>query len=163
MELTTLMKLSNRLPESKVVRDVLRDFPTFQAQIQNHNRSAISLRQSLLAGLRHCFLVCIYWLPTNAVQAIVTMTVASATTLVLYVYLFILLPLMSEVLAILLLVVPVPLWISALLSRDLVTTRVCDENMGGESIMMETRLTLNRSRSCSTGSSEVVISIPCRA
>jgi hypothetical protein len=101
-ELSGLLNKYAYIPEATLVTAVIQDYGNHGRQ----NRKAKHHREESLAGWKQALLWWLNWLPKEMVQALVSLTAASSATLVLYVYLFVLLPVMSGNVAWLVLLVP---------------------------------------------------------
>jgi hypothetical protein len=128
LELSDMLKNYAYLPEAAIVSKVIEGYMNRVGQIEeskyHKEESILCCKQVLFWWLS--------WLPKEMVQALVTLTAASSATFVLYVYFFVLLPVISENLAWLVLVAPVSGVVCWLILRDVLSRRDKVVTMGAD-------------------------------
>jgi hypothetical protein len=97
-ELASVTNQYPSLPECKLAVALCRKHAKDERNIRCQSRGGSWSRRALLW--------CLYWFPNEVVGALVTMTAASLATFILYLYLFVLLPIMPGVIAWLVLLLP---------------------------------------------------------
>jgi hypothetical protein len=102
-ELHRLLQVHAHIPEVRIAEATLQLSEINSEHEQNQNRDVL---HGISTCCRQGMLWCLYWLPSEVVQSVVTMLAASLATLGLYLYLFVLAPAMSEGLALLMLLLP---------------------------------------------------------